>query len=231
MREVDRLMVEELGIEVLQMMESAGLCLARLARDRFLEGRPTSRTVTVLAGPGGNGGGAMVCARRLAGWGATVSVALARTPNELTPAAALQLTILHRMGVCVISPEPGERTLPPAADLLIDGLIGYGLAGQPRGSAADLVRWTREQETPVLSLDVPTGVDATQGSIHEPAVRAAATLTLALPKEGLRRQPAASAAGELYLADIGVPPELYAKPSLGLRVGPVFARRDIIRLR
>jgi NAD(P)H-hydrate epimerase len=78
---------------------------------------------------------------------------------------------------------------------------------------------------------VPSGIDSTTGAVHEPVVRATATLTLALPKEGLFAGDAPEHVGELYLADIGVPPELYARPSLGLEVGPVFARDEVFRLR
>ena len=72
MIEVDRAMMDDLRIELRQMLENAGRALAQLARDRFLEGDPRGRRVVVLAGTGGNGGGAMVCARRLCGWGAVV---------------------------------------------------------------------------------------------------------------------------------------------------------------
>ena len=83
MREVDRLMVEEYGIVLLQMMENAGRGLARLARERFLDGDARGRSVVVMAGSGGNGGGGLVCARRLAGWGAAVHVWLANEPERL----------------------------------------------------------------------------------------------------------------------------------------------------
>ena len=80
-------------------------------------------------------------------------------------------------------------------------------------------------------MDVPSGVDATTGEIHEPAIKATATLTLALPKHGLASQAAIGHVGELYLADISVPPELYAGPPLNLSVGHIFAMDDIVRLR
>jgi NAD(P)H-hydrate epimerase len=67
--------------------------------------------------------------------------------------------------------------------------------------------------------------------VFDPAVKAAATMTLALPKEGFRVPGVAAQVGELYLADISVPPELYAGPGLNLRVGPIFARSEIVRLR
>jgi len=80
MREVDRLMVDEFGVTLLQMMENAGRSLAVLARDRFLGNYAGGKRVTVLAGSGGNGGGGMVCARRLANWGGRCS------GNPVTPA-------------------------------------------------------------------------------------------------------------------------------------------------
>ena len=72
MREVDRAMIEDYGISLVQMMENAGRNLAQLARQRFLDGDPRGRRVLVLAGTGGNGGGGLVCARRLRNWGAEV---------------------------------------------------------------------------------------------------------------------------------------------------------------
>ena len=95
---------------------------------------------------------------------------------------------------------------------------------------ATLIRAANHHGAPVLSLDVPSGVDTSTGQVREPAIRAAATMTLALPKEGLRSQAAAAVVGELYLADVSVPPELYARPSLALSVGPIFAKDDIVRL-
>jgi NAD(P)H-hydrate epimerase len=77
---------------------------------------------------------------------------------------------------------------------------------------------------------VPSGLDATNGKVYDPVLRATATMTLALPKQGLRSPERSDVVGELYLADIGVPAELYAAESLGLRVEPIFARSDLIRL-
>jgi NAD(P)H-hydrate epimerase len=228
MVEVDRAMVEDLRIELIQMMENAGRNLAALARARFLGGDPRGRTVVVLAGPGGNGGGAMVAARRLHAWGARVEVFITHPDGGFTPVPAHQLEILRRMGVAVAG--AAEVGAAPAADLVIDGIIGYSLHGAPRGAAAGLIRWAGAQRAPVLSLDVPSGIDATSGTVHEPAIRAAATMTLALPKHGLRADGMWEHVGELYLADIGVPPSLYAGEKLGLDLGFVFARNDIVRL-
>ena len=87
------------------------------------------------------------------------------------------------------------------------------------------------QRAPILSLDVPSGIDTGTGTVYEPAIRATATMTLALPKRGLGLPGAEALVGELYLADISVPPELYASPALDLSVGPLFRRADVIRPR
>lgn len=229
MIEVDRVMIEDYHIELIQMMENAGRNLAHLARRRFLDGDPRHKPVVVLAGSGGNGGGALAAARRLHNYGADVRVYLTRPEAEFAPVPARQLDILRRMDVPVF--EAGDIAAGPTPRLILDGIIGYSLRGDPRGAAAALIHWANEQAAPTLALDVPSGLDPTTGMAHDPTIRAAATMTLALPKVGLLSDGAAPFVGELYLADISVPPALYAGPSLQLTVGPVFAAGDIVRLR
>ena len=228
MREVDRLMMEEQGVLLLQMMENAGRNLAHLARERFLGGDPRGRRVLVLTGTGGNGGGGLVAARRLHGWGAEVRVRLMAERERLIEVSRSQLHILERSGIAVEVPS-GEGELPEA-DLIIDAMIGYSLRGSPAGEVVSLIHAANEHPAPVLSLDVPSGVNTTTGTVHGHAVKATATMTLALPKTGLAAEEAREYVGELYLADISVPPQLYARPSLGLEVGPIFAKSEVLRL-
>jgi NAD(P)H-hydrate epimerase len=230
MREVDRAMVEEYHIELIQMMENAGRNLAHLARTRFLDGDPRGRTVVVLAGRGGNGGGGLAAARRLHNWGASVQVFTTYPDTKFQGVPAKQLEILRRMGVPVTIGSGMVLAGMTNVDLIIDAVIGYSLGGNPRGEAAAFITWANSQDAPVLSLDTPSGLDLTNGKIYEPAIRAAATMTLALPKEGLRYETGHGVAGELYLADIGVPPDLYSEPALGIDVGAIFANDDIVRL-
>lgn len=230
MRALDRIMVDDYGIQLIQMMESAGRNLAHLTRYRFLAGEPIGKRIAILAGPGGNGGGVLAAARRLHGWGARVNVFLPRAIADLAPVTQQQARILQRLAaVCATEgagiPAPGE-----AFDAVLDGLIGYGLRGPPRGTTAQLISWANGQHAPIIALDVPSGVDASSGLAHEPAIRARATMTLALPKKGLALAGAKARTGELYVADIGVPPEVYARSEFGLEVGPVFAHSDIVRL-
>ncbi len=228
MVEVDRAMMEDYRIELIQMMENAGRALAHLARVRFLNGDPCDRRVVVLAGTGGNGGGALVCARRLHNYGAQVQVFVTKPDAEFASVPAHQLAIVRRMGIPVGQAAAIGATPPPA--LIVDGVIGYSLQGAPRHTAADLIRWANGASAPILALDAPSGVDTTTGTVYDPAIRATATLTLALPKQGLRAPGVAAQVGELYLADISVPPALYAEPALGLQVGAIFAAGDIVRL-
>ncbi len=228
MIEVDRAMMQDMRIELIQMMENAGRNLAHLARVRFFDGDPRGRKVMVLAGTGGNGGGALVCARRLHTWGALVQVVVTHPSANFTPIPAHQLDILQRMNVPVTEADALTRVSSP--ELIVDGLIGYRLEGAPHGTVADLIRWANAQAAPVLALDVPSGVDGTTGSVFDPAIKATATMTLALPKAGLRNPAAQALVGELYLADIGVPPTLYAEPALSLHVGALFAKSESLRL-
>jgi NAD(P)H-hydrate epimerase len=212
MREVDRAMVEDLHIELIQMMENAGRNLAELAIARF-----SPASVTVLAGPGGNGGGGMVAARHLANRGRNVRVVLAE-PDALTPVPTHQLDILARMGVLV-----GEH--PESVDLVVDALIGYSLRGNPSGRAAELIDWANSQPAPVLALDTPSGLDVTTGLAGSPSVRADVTLTLALPKVGLVDAPCV---GELYLADISVPAVVYKR--MGITLPDIFGGDTVVRI-
>jgi len=212
MRAVDRAMVEDLHIDLVQMMENAGRNLAELAITRF-----SPASVTVLAGPGGNGGGGLVAARHLANRGRQVQVVLSER-DRLTPVPAHQADILTRMGVTIASSAS-------TADLVIDALIGYSLRGDPAGTAAQLITWANNQPAPVLALDTPSGLDLTTGTAGTPAVWATATLTLALPKVGLLDAPNA---GELYLADISVPSLVYQR--MGIAVPPLFRESSLLQI-
>jgi NAD(P)H-hydrate epimerase len=230
MVEVDRLMIEEYRIELMQMMENAGRNLAHLARVRFLGGDPRGKTVAVAAGSGGNGGGALVCARRLSNWGADVRVVVTRADDWFRPVPGHQLAIVRRLGLAIVQAEDLKQVAGVEFDLVVDGIIGYSLSGAPAGVAAELIGWANESGAPILALDVPSGLDTTSGTVYDPAIQATATMTLALPKLGLEAPDAEAHVGELYLADISVPPALYSEPSLGIAVGELFTENDIVRL-
>jgi NAD(P)H-hydrate epimerase len=220
MRDVDRVAME-LGLTLTRMMENAGANLAWLAGE-MLGGDVSGRRITVLAGPGGNGGGGLVAARRLIGWGADVAVRLASDPADLAPVPLEQLRLLEQMEAPIGVGASGLGS----AELFIDAILGYSQQGKPRGDAAALVAATADST--VLSLDGPTGLELERGIVGEPAVRAAATLTLALPKEALRTAAARPYVGELYLADISIPAVVYDR--LGITYRSPFSGSPIVQL-
>jgi NAD(P)H-hydrate epimerase len=225
MREVDRLMTEEAGISLAQMMENAGRALATHARG-MLGGVARGRRIVVLAGRGGNGGGGLAAARRLAVWGAAVTVVLAQSREDVRGVPRQQLAIIEWMGIPVRVGADGVSALFGDADLVIDALIGYSLRGAPTGPVAALIRAANDLGRPMLALDLPSGLDGDTGEASNPTIRATETLTLALPKRGLLTSAARPWVGKLHLADISVPEKVYRR--LGLTVGPIFAESDII---
>lgn len=228
MREVDRLMVEHYQIGLIQMMEHAGRHLADLARERFLQEDPRGKAVLILAGSGGNGGGGLAAARHLHNWGAKVKVFTTRPPKEIQGVPGKQIKTLKQFKDLPLTQVNTDLDVLPPADLILDAVIGYSLHGAPQGSAARLLQLANAHSAPILSLDTPSGVDPSTGQVYIPHVQAQATLTLALPKQGLFQESTRHTVGELYLADISVPPELYKK--LGVSVGPIFTGQSIIRL-
>ena len=214
MRDVERIAEDEFHLGPLQMMENAGRNLAQLALQRFA---PSS--CLVLAGNGGNGAGGLAAARHILNRGAEIRVVLATKADDLSPAAARQLDILRHMNA-TIDADPSD------AALVMDALIGDRLTGAPHGRAAELIRWTDVQESPVLSLDTPSGLDVTTGDAFDPCVSATATMTLALPKRGLLN--ALPLVGELWLADVSIP--LVAYERIGVYVPQLFATDSLVRL-
>jgi NAD(P)H-hydrate epimerase len=213
MREVDRIAMEETGPNLFQMMENAGRNLARLAIE-LLGDRWQQAEILVLSGSGGNGGGGICASRHLANRDARVTLCLA-DPSKLQGVPAFQRKILASTSAREIAFDRMQDEHP---DLVVDALIGYGLQSTPSGHVADLIEWTRSSAAHVLALDIPSGVDATSGATPGVFVNAHWTLTLALPKKGLRPQ----VSGELYLADIGIPSAVYQR--IGIQYVPPFGR-------
>jgi NAD(P)H-hydrate epimerase len=223
MVEVDRLMIEEWQILLIQMMENAGRSLAELTR-RYLGGKVEGLTVVVLCGTGNNGGGGLVAARHLHNWGARVHTILIGDRERLKPIPAHQWRIAKKMGLLTNDAQLDQ------ADLIVDAVIGYGMKGSPRPQVAEWIERANASTRPILALDAPSGLDTTSGIPAEICVQATATLTLALPKTGLLQAQAQPCVGDLYLADISVPPELYASASLNIQLASPFLNDTIVKL-
>lgn len=221
MREVDRVAIEDFGLGVLQMMENAGrgLALSAIA----LAGSPPGKSIAIVAGSGGNGGGGLCAARHLRNHGYQVQVLLTKPEGEYRQAAAAQLQIIMNAGLKPTPIKDAAQVLSNS-DIILDALIGYSLKGPPEGLVRELIQTINQSPGRILSLDLPSGVNATSGETPGEYVTADQTLTLALPKPGLSHPDA----GEIFLADIGIPPQVY--DPLGIRFDPFFGDNYVLKL-
>ncbi|HEY3413438.1 MAG TPA: NAD(P)H-hydrate dehydratase [Armatimonadota bacterium] len=187
---------ERYGIPTALLMENAGRAVA----DAVCRSAP--RSVCVVAGGGNNGGDALVAARMLYARGCKVGVVLSKPLSDLRGLAALNARRCADDGVTL---EASAESIS-AYDIIIDGLLGTGIAGAPRGRTAELIQVINASGRPVISIDVPSGIDSDATTAPELAVRATTTVTIGCYKPALVHFPAAENAGQVLLADIGFPP-------------------------
>lgn len=232
MRDVQRLAQEDFAIDILQLTENAGRACALLALG-MLGGKAHGQRVVVLSGTGNTGASGLATARHLNNWGFRVDAIVSGVEEEASFTTRRQIQILRAAGI--IRPadrESNEITLEDKlsnADLVIDAIVGYGLAGPPQGMASAVTQLAVEADRPTLSLDVPSGVDATTGEVSRPAIAACTTLMLDLPKRGVLEPSARANTGELYLADLGIPSSVPER--LGISVAGLFSEGPLVRLR
>jgi len=222
MRTVDYIAMEKTGTSLNEMMERAGISMAQFTCEQWPRGSRVG-PVIVLVGPGHNGGGGICAAYHLVSMGVYVCLCLSVPEERLSEAAARQLSRFDEGGGVRI--EAGDLSgFKPF--LILDALIGYGLNGSPHGVTLDLIEWANTSEAPILSLDMPSGLDADTGLPSDVCIHARQTLTLALPKYGLIT---GEYVGELWLADIGIGEDIYQR--LGLKIYDPFAGTARIRLK
>jgi NAD(P)H-hydrate epimerase len=209
----DSLAHERFGIEVDWLMEAAGWQLARSCQGRTV----------VACGVGNNAGDGLAAARHLHRWGRLASVACV-DPGRLRGPAAKELEALRKLGVDVTG-----TLLFESAEVVLDAIFGTGITRAPEGNFAAWIDAINACEARVVSVDVPSGLDADTGVAYAPSVRAHTTVTLGLPKAGLMRADGPRLAGEVWVTDIGMPLEVYAE--LGIDVpSTLFAAGDRFRL-
>lgn len=219
MRAVDELLAQAgLGLE--SLAEQAGRAVAHAVR-RLVGTDLADVPVTVLVGPGGNGAGGLVAARLLAAAGADVEVLLTGEPK-----LAQQLVTLERSGIPVtVVDEEVLASVGPGA-VVVDAMLGIG-GDPPLRDVPDRVNaWLQRYAVPVVALDLPSGLGADEG-LRGACVNADVTVTLGAPKAGLRPRIVHPYVGDLYLADIGVPPAVWRQ----VGIEPiVFSEGPLVRL-
>lgn len=212
LRELDILAIEHVGIPGLVLMENAARAVADFAYG-LLPNPPRANTV-ILCGPGNNGGDGLAVARHLRNAGVPVKVALAAPRARIKGDAAINLGIYQRLEDPLFEatvPEELERLSAEmrAAELVIDGLLGTGAGGPPRGVMAELIRLANAApRARRVAIDIPSGLDADTGTMFDPCFLADATVTFVAPKVGFGSESARRALGRVVVADIGAPREL-----------------------
>ena len=214
MREIERRTIEEFGVKGEHLMDRAGYCVAAAVRRLTEISGFASAYIHLIAGRGNNGGDAFVAARYLKEMGLGVEVWLACSANQITGDAALHLSKLKPAKIRVEELPTQEdwkeaAQNPFVAEIIVDGVLGTGLRGPARGPAAGAIRYIRSQanESLVVSIDVPSGLDADTGATEGDTVMADLTVTMGLPKVGLLEPPAIDFVGAVEVADIGLPRE------------------------
>ena len=206
MRTVDSIAINGIGIPGGHLMERAGLAVAGEILERY-----EPEEVVLFCGKGNNGGDGFVVARELFDAGVEVTVYTLAADDEYTGDAKLNLEILHHLGVEVrpfgAGPEPDEDVvlITELADVVVDAIFGTGFTGAAKGSAAAAIALINEAPGDVVSVDIASGVGASTGSVHGPAVMADLTVALHAAKVGHFVTPGGAFSGEVTVAPIGIP--------------------------
>jgi len=208
MREADRQTIEDLGLASLVLMENAGrqvVSAIEAAYDDRLSGR-----IAVLCGKGNNGGDGFVIARTLAQRGVDVSVFLLASVAQVKGDARVNLDILGRLGIGVMEVDDEQRWELHASEvqqctLIVDAIVGTGLAAPLSGLLETVAADVNVMGIPIVAVDLPSGLSADTPHLIGQCVSATMTVTLAAPKLSLILPPGEDHAGEIVIADIGIP--------------------------
>jgi len=228
MRKIDELTVKHFGIEIIQMMEIAGRNTAEMAR--MMLKRLQAKEILILAGKGNNGGDALVAAKYLHNWNAKVTVINTTHPDDMKQLTREQNGILRSMFVNTLYPTNVMtfEKIFKSSDLIIDGLLGYNISGDPQGFYTNIIEMANEAKKKILAIDIPSGLDPDTGNPYKPCIKAKITLCLTLPKKGCLEKAGKEYAGDVYVADMGVPNEVYEL--MGLNVDKIFEEKEIIKV-
>lgn len=211
MREIDKVAIGSIGIPGIVLMENAAVRVVEEIEASL--GAVRGRNILILAGKGNNGGDALAVARHLFNRGARVSLFITAAKAEITGDAAINLSIVSNM--MIPTAELVEEVMLDefkaslsSAELVADGIFGTGFKGSITGFIGDVIDLVNCSGKPVISIDIPSGVNGTTGEVSGSCIRASKTVTLVLPKPGLVMHPGCEYTGELVVADIGIPLEV-----------------------
>lgn len=231
--ELDRRATAEYGISTAVLMDRAGQRVVEVVGNHLRD--RGGRRVLVLAGKGNNGGDGLVAARYLRSAGFQVAAYIVVDEQEYQGEARLALEAARDAGVSMTpvaraSASDLEKSMA-ATDVIVDALFGTGFRGSVTGDAATLIELANQTGTPIVAVDIPSGLHADTGRSEGPCIQATATVTLGLPKVGLLVHPGASMAGVIYVADIGYPSTLADDPAISTHLVTAEMVRSLVPLR
>ncbi len=210
MQTIDQQAIAEIGIPSLVLMENAGAAVVREIEQEF--GDLTDKRCVILVGKGNNGGDGLVIARHLLNRDVKVKVFLLAEEDQLSEECRFNLNIFKKLQgeIHLISRTSLSKLKINLAltDLVVDALLGTGFTGALEGILVDVVRLVNNCRSPVVAVDVPSGVNATTGAVGTHAVRAELTVALAFLKSGLLFYPGRDYCGKIKVVDIGIPKHL-----------------------
>ncbi|HUF18988.1 MAG TPA: NAD(P)H-hydrate dehydratase [Thermoanaerobaculia bacterium] len=206
MRRIDRRATDEYGIPSLLLMEHAAMAITETIRSRY----PDAEAAAIFCGTGKNGGDGLAVARLLHNRGVTPIVLIIGERERFSGDSAINLEICRRLGLPMFDVTGGElldTALARASetDVIVDALFGTGLNRPAEGIFGDTIRGMLSLRLPIVSVDLPSGLDASSHELLDPAIRAEVTVTFALPKVAHVFEPASSWSGEIVVADISIP--------------------------
>ncbi len=210
MMAVDKTTIEEIGIPGPVLMEQAGRACAEEA-EALLPTQAEGR-IAIVCGKGNNGGDGLVAARYLHNAGYQVEIFLLAHSDGLRGDALLNRNILNSLDVPVhvcASQGSVENMDLKAFDVIVDAIFGTGLSKEVRGVYATAIEMINNAATPVVSVDIPSGLSSDTGKVLGCSVNATVTVTFGAPKVGQLTYPGAELTGDLVVADIGIPPSVY----------------------
>jgi NAD(P)H-hydrate epimerase len=210
MKALDTAAIEEAGIPGLILMENASLGIINVI-DRILEGDFKRQSFLIVCGKGNNGGDGYALGRHLLNRGAEVLLLSTCSPEDLKGDAHTNADIFKAVGGNVkILQDSGPLPKIGHVDLIVDALLGTGITGPPKGLTARMIDWINNRPEPVLSVDIPSGVEGDTGASPGSAVAADWTVTMGLLKRGLILSPGRDLAGDVHVALISLPPRIRA---------------------
>ncbi len=223
MQKIDKSTVEVYGFPGAVLMETAGIRVAEFILSRL----KNMQRIVIIAGPGNNGGDGIVAARLLIRAGFEVSLWCTVKAGTYRGDAAINEKFYLKSGLPVsrlttqADLEMFEEKLQKA-DLIVDSLLGTGANRDVSGITAEIIKAINKSDLPVLSVDIPSGVNADTGELLGYSVKADWTVTFASPKLGLMLHPGAAKAGEIIVGDINIPEKLFEKEPVELLTPPVI---------